>query len=293
MPHANSGGVRLYYEDVGSGTAIVFVHEFGGDIRSWKPQVRFFGRHYRCLTYNARGFPPSDVPPDVAAYTYVHAANDVAAVLDAAGVGDAHVVGLSMGGYAALHFGLRHREKARSLMIGGIGYGARKDTRAQYEADTIAFAERFETMTTPDAIRPYAVNPYRVQFQNKDPRGWQEFAEQFGEHDGTGSANTLRGVLIGRPSLFDMDDELADLDVPTLIYTGDEDEPCLEAGLHLKRGIPTAGLWILPKTGHTVNLEEPDAFNRELQAFITAVDNGAWEPRDLRSLGYSTLPEDV
>jgi pimeloyl-ACP methyl ester carboxylesterase len=292
MAYAESDGVRLYYEDAGRGTAIIFIHEFGGDLRSWEPQVRYFARRYRCLTYNARGFPPSEVPPDVADYTYVHAADDVAAVLDAAGVDDAHVVGLSMGGFASLHFGLRHRARARSLMIGGIGYGARKDTRRQFEADTIAFAERFETMETPEAIRPYAVNPYRVQFQNKDPRAWRKFATQFGEHDGTGSANTLRGVLIGRPSLFDMDDELAGLDVPTLIYTGDEDEPCLEAGLHLKRIIPTAGLWILPKTGHTVNLEEPDAFNRELQTFLTDVDNGALGPRDPRSLGHSTLPDD-
>ncbi len=293
MAYADSDGVRLYYEDVGRGTAIIFVHEFGGDIRSWEPQVRFFGRRYRCLTYNARGFPPSDVPADIADYTYVHAADDVAAVMDAAGVQDAHVVGLSMGGFAALHFGLRHQARARSLMIGGIGYGSQKDTRQQFEADTIAFAERFETMPTPDAIRPYAINPFRVQFQNKDERGWREFAEQFGEHDGTGSANTLRGVLMGRPSLFDMDDDLAGLDVPTLVYTGDEDEPCLEAGLHLKRAMPSAGLWILPRTGHTVNLEEPDAFNREFQTFITDVDSGGWQPRDPRSLGLSTLPDDA
>ena len=293
MAYADSGGVRLYFEDVGRGTAIVFVHEFGGDLRSWEPQVRFFCRRYRCLAYNARGFPPSDVPQDVADYTYVHAADDVAAVMDAAGVDDAHVVGLSMGGFAALHFGIRHRTRARSLMIGGIGYGAGKDTRAQFEADTLAFAERFETLPTPEAIRPYAVNPYRVQFQNKDPRGWREFREQFGEHDGTGSANTLKGVLIGRPSLFDMDEELAGLDVPTLVYTGDEDEPCLEAGLHLKRTMPAAGLWMLPQTGHTVNLEEPDAFNRELLAFVSAVDGGAWLLRDPRSLGRSTLPDDA
>ncbi len=293
MPYADSDGVRLYYEDTGSGVPIVFIHEFGGDYRSWELQVRFFARCYRCLTYNARGFPPSEVPPEVADYTYVHAADDIAAVIDAAGVENAHVVGLSMGGFATLHFGLRHPAKARSLMIGGVGYGARKDTRQQFEADTIAFAERFETLDTPEAIRPYAVNPYRVQFQNKDPRGWREFADQFGEHDGTGSANTLRGVLIGRPSLFDMDEELAGLDVPALIYTGDEDEPCLEASLYLKRNMPAAGLWILPKTGQTVNLEEPDAFNRQLLDFITAVDAGAWGRRDPRSLGLSTLPDEA
>ena len=144
MPYADSDGVRLYYEDTGSGVPIVFIHEFGGDYRSWEPQVRFFARRYRCLTYNARGFPPSEVPPDVVDYTYVHAADDIAAVIDAAGVENAHVVGLSMGGFATLHFGLRHPAKARSLMIGGVSYGARKDTRQQFEADTIAFAERFE-----------------------------------------------------------------------------------------------------------------------------------------------------
>lgn len=293
MPYAESAGVRLYYEETGSGTPLVFVHEFGGDYRSWECQVRFFARRYRCLVFNARGFPPSDVPADAGDYTHVQAADDIAAVMDAAGAEAAHVVGLSMGGYATLHFGLRHRTRARSLMIGGIGYGARKDTRDQFEQDTLAFSERFETLDTPEAIRPYAINPYRVQFQNKDPRGWREFAEQFGEHDSTGSANTLRGVLMGRPSLFDMDDEIAGLDVPTLIYTGDEDEPCLEASLHLKRKMPWAGLWILPRTGHTVNLEEPEAFNHRLLEFLTAVDADVWQPRDPRSLGHSTLPKDA
>ena len=58
-------GVRLYYEETGSGTPVVFVHEFAGDHRSWEPQVRHFSRRYRCVTWAARGYPPSDVPEDV------------------------------------------------------------------------------------------------------------------------------------------------------------------------------------------------------------------------------------
>src|SRR5436309_6678410 len=119
-------GVRLYYEDAGAGTAIVFVHEFGGDHRSWEPQLRHFARRHRCVTFAARGYPPSDVPETVDAYSQTRAVQDIVAVMDAAGIDRAHVVGLSMGGFAALHFGLDAGARARSIVVAGAGYGAEK-----------------------------------------------------------------------------------------------------------------------------------------------------------------------
>src|SRR5450432_463493 len=107
MPFANArDGARLYFEETGSGTPIVFVHEFAGDYRSWEPQVRHFSRRYRCITYNARGYPPSDVPADVERYSQASARDDILCVLDGLGINRAHVVGLSMGGFATLHFGM-------------------------------------------------------------------------------------------------------------------------------------------------------------------------------------------
>ena len=122
-----------------------------------------------------------------------------------------------------------------------------------------------------------------MQYQNKDPRGWREFAEHLAEHSAKGSANTMRGVQAERPSLYDLVDDMAKLAVPTLIISGDEDEPCLEPSLLMKRLIPSAGLVFLPLTGHAINLEEPDAFNRAVQDFLTAVEHESWGPRDPRS----------
>ena len=194
-----------------------------------------------------------------------------------------------MGGFAALHFGLRHPQMARSLVVAGCGYGSVAEQRAQFQADAEAVAQQFETLGSAKVAEKYAVGPYRVQFQTKDPRGWAEFARMLAEHSAKGSALTMRGVQKARPSLWELEAKLRQMRVPTLIVTGDEDEPCLEPNLFLKRTIPTAGLWVIPKTGHTVNLEEPDLFNRTVQDFFSTVEVGRWQPRDPRSIAASAL----
>ena len=290
MPHLTADdGVKLYYEDTGSGLPIVFVHEFAGDHCSYEPQMRHFARHYRCIAYNARGYPPSDVPQDPAAYGQDRARDDIRAVLDALGIDRAHVVGISMGGFATLHFGLAYPDRARSLVVAGCGYGAEPGKRAQFAAEAEASAKRFETEGMAKASLAYALGPTRVQFQNKDPRGWQEFADQLAEHSVTGSVNTLRGVQARRPSLYDLTDRMAAMTTPTLVMTGDEDWPCLEPALLMKRTIPTASLVVLPDTGHALNLEEPAAFNAALDRFFHAVDIGAWRARDPRALAGTIL----
>jgi pimeloyl-ACP methyl ester carboxylesterase len=290
MPYATSGSIGLYYEEAGSGTPLIFAHEFGGDLYSWEPQIRYFSRRYRCIAYNARGWPPSDVAPGAEANTESHATEDLVAILRHLEVSSAHIVGLSMGAHAALLTGIRTPHVARSVTIAGLGYGSDAATREQFEQDTNVFADRFDALGTRDAIQPYAINPYRVQYQNKDPRGWEEFRRRFEEHSAIGSASALRGVTLRRTRVHDMEADLRKLRVPLLVVTGDEDEPCLAPSLFIKRTCLSASLAVLPSTGHAVNLEEPDAFNRLLLEFLTLVDSGRWRPRDERSLGRSTLP---
>ena len=280
-------GVKLYYEETGSGEPILFIHEFADDYRGWEPQVRSFSRRYRCITYNARGFPPSDVPPAASSYSQMRAVGDAIAVLDHLGIEKAHIVGLSMGGFCTLHLGLNHPHRALSLTIGGCGYGAERDKREQFRAEALVTANSFEADGMVKTAERYTIGPTRVQYQNKDPRGWQEFARNMAEHSAQGSANTMRGVQAERPSLYDLVDGMRKLTVPTLIVTGDEDEPCLEPALLMKRSIPTSGLVVIPLTGHACNLEEPDAFNRAVQDFLTAVAHDAWGPRDPRSVTVS------
>ncbi len=211
MPHLKTDdGIKLYYEETGTGIPIVFVHEFAGDYRSFETQVRHFGKHYRCIAYNARGYPPSDVPNEGERYSQDRARDDIRAVLDALKIDKAHIVGLSMGGFAALHFGFAYSARARSIVIAGCGYGAALDKREQFAEEAEASAQRFEKLGMTKAAEAYALGPTRVQYQNKDPRGWREFADQFSGHSTDGAVLTMRGVQKRRPSLFDLVDKMQD-----------------------------------------------------------------------------------
>jgi len=289
MPYANSKGVQLYYEEAGRGVPVVFVHEFAGDIRSWEPQLRYFSRRYRCIAFNARGYPPSDVPESVSQYSQAIAADDIANLMNDIGVRKAHIIGCSMGGYATLHFGLRYARMARSLTVIGAGYGSDPDKRAQFLNDTEVMARRFEELGTAEAIKTYQIGPARVQYQNKDPRGFHEFCEEFAEHSALGSANTLRGVQARRPTIYSLARGLSRMKVPTHILSGDEDNQCLEPGIFIKRVCPAARLTVVANTGHAVNVEEPDLFNQLTGDFLALVDSGRWRPRDPRSLNKSTM----
>ena len=288
MPYAlTDDGVKLYYEETGSGRPVILVHEFAGDFRSFEPQMRHFGKRYRALAFNARGFPPSDVPENVAAYSQVRAADDILSVLDHIGEQQAHVIGLSMGGFAVLHFGLRHGNRALSLCVGGCGYGAEPDQRERFraEADAIAAAIRTEGMTA--FAERYAYGPTRVQYENKDPRGHAEFKAMLAEHSAVGSANTQQGVQRERPSLYAMVEDMKRLAVPTLIISGDEDWPCLHPGVLMKQTIPSSALAVIPNAGHAINLEEPEEYNRIVGNFLAQVDSGRWPRRDPRAISAS------
>jgi len=281
-------GVTLHAEETGAGEPLVFIHEFAGDHRSWEPQVRHFSAGYRCVTYAARGYPPSDVPTDLEAYSQARAVTDAIAVLDGLGIDRAHLVGLSMGGFTALHLVLGHPDRVSSAVVAGAGYGAQPERADAFRAESMITAAAFAAEGAAKVAERYSVGPARVQFQNKNPRGWAEFAAALAGHSSLGSALTMRGVQAARPSLYALTDELAKVRTPVLVVTGDEDEGCLEPALMLKRTIPTAGLAVLPRTGHTANLEEPDVFNQAVDKFLTTVTRGAWRERDPRSVSTST-----
>ena len=289
MPFAASKGVKLYYEVTGKGRPIIFVHEFAGDYRSWEPQVRYFSRLYRCITFNARGYPPSDVPQTPRAYSQDISTDDVAAVLSHLGVAKAHVVGLSMGGHVAVNFAIRHPGRARSIVVAGAGFGSVAEKRKQFLALIEKNARTFEREGAAKMAKTQGLGPLRIQFRNKDRRGWKEFVAHYSEHSAKGAALTQRGVQMARPSFYRMERKIRRIRAPALIITGDEDEPCLEPSLFLKRTIPRAGLWIFPKSGHAINLEEPAWFNEACHAFFAQVEQGRWDKRDPRARVGSAL----
>ena len=285
MPHARTqDDARLYYEEAGSGTPILFVHEFAADYRSWEPQMRYFSRRHRCITYSARGYAPSDTPSDPAAYTFEHFRDDVIAMLDHLKVDKAHIVGLSMGGYSAVHVGMKYPQRALSLALAGTGSGSEGWYIEEFRKNAQETAHQFETIGAHGVSRQYGVGPGRVSFLVKDPRGYQEFQDALAAHDSQGSAHTMRGFQSGRPSLYDFEAEIGRIGLPTLIITGDEDDSCIEPSLFLKKHIRASGLAMFPKSGHTVNLEEPALFNQTLDDFIARVEAGRWEARDPRSI---------
>jgi len=290
MPHTTTtDGVKLYYEEAGSGTPILFVHEYSGDWRSWEPQMRFFSRKHRCITYSFRGYPGSDVPDKAEMYGQKFAVDDARHMLDHLKIDKAHVVGLSQGAFATAHFGRLHANRALSLTLAGVGSGAGREGHEQFKKDARTTAERIRK----DGMAKYAngltTNPTRSRFKQKDPRGFAEFVKQLSEHPDIGAANTMAEYQGKRPSLYDFEDEWKRLDLPVLIISGDEDEPCLEPSLWLKRMLPNAGLAIFAKTGHTVNIEEPDAFNREVWNFIALAEAGKWMPGQHMAPGASLI----
>jgi proline iminopeptidase len=285
MPYATTkDNVKLYYEESGSGSPILFVHEFAGDHRNWELQMRYFSRRHRCITYSARGYTPSDVPPDWKDYSYKHWASDAIAVLDHLKIDKAHAVGLSMGGYTALVLGMLHPQRLLSLTAAGAGSGSERAHTDDFRKACKVLADDFTNKGTAEVVRAYGLSPARVPFLVKDPRGFEEFNRMFSEHDSKGCSNTMRGFQAERPSLYDFEAEFRKVTVPALIVVGDEDEPCLEPSFLLKHWLPVSGLAVFPKTGHVVNQEEPGLFNATVDDFISRVDAGRWPPRDPRSI---------
>ncbi|MCY4654488.1 MAG: alpha/beta hydrolase [Dehalococcoidia bacterium] len=277
MPYASVNGVDLYYEEHGSGYPLVWSHEFAGDYRSWKPQVQFFSRRYRVITYNARGYPPSDVPESLDDYTQEQAVDDLKGLLEHLSIERAHIGGLSMGGNVALNFGLTYPEMARSLIVAGTGSGSTDVEPFRRNVNARADIMRAGGM---EAMGDYLNSGTRVQLRRKDPVGYEEFRQGFLEHSPIGSASTFAGIQGRRPSIFDLEERMRAMDVPTLIMTGDEDEPCIEPSVFMKRCIPRSGLVMMPQAGHAINLEDPDVFNRIVLDFLTAVEQGSWATRE-------------
>ncbi len=277
MPQINTGdGVRIHYEECGSGAPIVFVHEFAGDLRSWEPQLAHFSRRYRCIAYNARGYPPSDVPESFERYSQERARDDILAVMDALGIQHAYVVGLSMGGFATLHFGMKYSQRALGLVVAGCGYGAVPSQKEEFQRDARANAKLMLEEGMTKAAATYGYRPTRLQLKAKDPRGFERFVRHFSEHSALGSANTMLGYQARRPSLYDLTADMAKISAPLLVVAGDEDDATLEPGLLMKRTIPHAGLAVFPRSGHALNLEEPDLFNRVVEDFFHQVEAGRW-----------------
>ena len=279
MPYVQSDGAKLYYEEAGSGTPIVFVHEFSGDLWSWEKQVQHFSRRYRCIAFNARGYPPSEVPAALSRYSHKLAVDDVAVVMRHLRLKKAHVIGCSMGSRTTLDFGLTYPRMALSLTMIGIGSGGDPRNKAAFLRDTEVRAQRYEQGGLAEVLKGLRVAANRMQLKRKNPRAFDDFCRRFMQHSAQGSANITRRVQGRRISLFSMEKPLRAMKVPSHVIVGDEDPGAINSGLFMKQVSPAVRLSIVPATGHLVNLEEPDLLHRLTEDFFALIESKQWRPR--------------
>ena len=274
MPTAHLDGIDLHYEDTGAGVPLVWSHEFGGDCRSWEPQVRHFARRYRVITYNHRGYPPSSVPKQATDYSHDILLADLHGLLRHLNLGPVHLAGCSMGANLARDFALAHPAMLRSLTM--VGAGAGSVDRAQFLANQAATAAGLDRDGIASLVRRLDTTPVRASFKRKDPRGFAEFLRGVGEHDAQACAHLAREVMSKRKTVPELAAGLRACTVPTLVVVGDQDTPCVEPSLMMRTLMPHAGLLVFPDCGHTPNIEEPTRFNEIVGDFLDAVDAGTW-----------------
>jgi pimeloyl-ACP methyl ester carboxylesterase len=274
MPKAQVNGVTLYYEITGSGFPLIFCHEFAGDMRSWEPQVRWFARRYRVVTFNYRGYPPSTVPEDDAAYAHDRLIEDLHGLMVALGIERAHIAGLATGGNVALNFAIRHPEMVAGLAIAGAGAGT--VDRENWLAGAAKFSDDIERDGVEGVVANVVDAPQRVVFKVKDPRGWADFVAMMRTFSPMGCAKMMRHALMGRQPIFELRPQLEQLTVPVLVMVGDQDKPAFDSSRFIRDHAPFAGLAVFPMCGHTLNSEEPALYNHLVSEFLSAVDAGRW-----------------
>ena len=276
MPYFTaSDACRLWYDEIGQGAPVVFVHEFGGDHRSWSEQSGALSKYHRCITYAARGFIPSDSPRDSSLYGQFQATGDLLAIADCLALESFHLVGTSMGSFTSLDFTLSHGTRVRSLTLIGNSSGPRNDAeRSAYRSDWVGkeIAAREEAGGA-GAVAVLAEDPAYRTFQKSRPDAWQTYADRLAEQSVSGSLNILRTLHWNRRSLWDDEARLRLVDCPVLLVYGCEDYYLVgETNAYLSSVIPRATLEPFAKTGHLVNLERPDEFNALLRSNIAMVE---------------------
>lgn len=265
----SADGTKIHCEESGKGTAVLFVHEYGGSCRSFDGQVEAFRSRCRCVTFNARGYPPSEVPASADRYSQDHAVADIAAVMDGLAIERAHLVGVSMGAASSLQYALKEPQRVLSATLVGIGSGS--DDPETFRAAARATAKLLGERGMAALAAQMNDSPNRRRLKDKNPAEFRRFNEQLLAMSPAGHANTQLGVQGRRPPLYVHEKRLVALRLPVLVVVGDEDEPCRKPSDFLARVLPDARLHVFSQTGHCVNLENPAEFNRLCLGFIESV----------------------
>lgn len=242
-------GVKIYYEVHGEGPPLLLTHGFSASSHMWAGQREALGRFVKLITWDMRGHGRSDYPSDQAQYSRAATIGDMAAILDEVGAERAIVGGLSLGGYMSLAFRLAHPERVRGLLIFDTGPGFRSDeARKGWNDYALRTADLFESE---GLVR---LSQSSIEARTAPHR------------DASGVARAARGMLTQQDA--SVINSLPTIDVPTLVLAGANDKPFLTATDYMAEKIPGAEKVIIPDAGHAANIDQPEAFNSAVLAFL-------------------------
>lgn len=251
MAYINRDGVKIYYEEHGSGPPILLSHGFSATTQMWEGQIARFKDRYRFIAWDMRGHGRSDSPEDQSLYTEAATIDDMVAVLKACGVSKAILAGFSIGGYWSLAFNLLHPEMVEALMLIDTGPGYRNPKgREQWNEHAYERAVGYET------------------------RGLAALGDsaevRIAKHtSAAGLAKAARGMLTQHDSR--VIESLESIKVPTLVVVGANDTPFLNGSDYMAAKIPGAAKVIIDNAGHPSNIEQPEAFNQAFGSFLEGI----------------------
>jgi len=256
MPLYNSGDIKIYYEEHGTGEPLIFLHGFTLDHRVWEPQVRFFSASYHVIVVDSRGHGKSDAPPT--GYGRDFRVEDLLVLFEVLKLKKAHLVGLSMGGSTAIGFAQKHQALLKSLTLVSTGAAGYSPGRKVARIDELAKSEGV------DAARRQWLEWNMMYYKEKHQDVGQLLKKMIMEHSGAIWADTRRGQY---PKTDDLE-SVHKISVPTLIVAGEKDKIFVPLSKELHKRIKGSKLLIFEKTGHILNLEYPQKFNKELDQFL-------------------------
>ena len=253
MPKLNRDGVNIHYEIHGSGPPLILTHGYSSTSAMWQGQIAALSKAYRLVLWDMRGHGQSDYPDDAAAYSEALTVADIAALLDAVGAETAIVGGLSLGGYMSLAFYRGHPERVRALLIIDTGPGFKKDdARDAWNKRAHETAARFDREGLA-VLKQMSAERANVRHR-----------------DASGLARAARGMLTQRDA--SVIETLPAIKVPSLVVVGADDTPFLAASDYMAAKIPGAEKVVIPAAGHAANIDQPEAFNEAVLAFLDRLD---------------------
>jgi pimeloyl-ACP methyl ester carboxylesterase len=268
MPLVELENIRLYYEEQGSGPALVLAHGHACGVRSWDPQLRVLTDHYRVIVYDARGHGLSDAPREASAYSQEHMVDDLCGLLDHLGLATVTLVGLSMGGNVVLNFALAHPDRVSALILADTGAGS--DDTVRMVARSLHGADLLESGGLEAYVDWAMSHPAFARFASRGPEEERFIRSCLMTNRAHGIALSTRGVQAKRTSIYALEPQLRQLLVPVLLVVGEQDQACVPVHAFMARTIPDAVHHVIPGAGHLTNLEAPDAFNRLVAEFLDA-----------------------